>query len=106
MSAGLKTVVLAGLIVVSADGFVLPEMKLADVEAIRLRLAQGLGAKVEPSSLLPATAATRAPAASSAPAATKVSRSNAEAGLTIVSEVPSAVAEVPPAVLADPPEVL
>jgi len=100
MAAGLKTVVLAGLIVVSADGFVLPEVKLADVEAIRLRLAQGIGAKVEPSSVLPAIAATRAPAA------TKVSRSNTEAGLTIVSEVPKALAEGPTAALADPPEVL
>lgn len=100
MAAGLKTTVLAGLIVVGADGFVLPDVKLADVEALRLRLAQGLGASVEPSGVLRATAAIRAPAA------TKVSRSNTDTGLTIVTEVPRALSEVPTAALADPPEVL
>ena len=38
MAAGLRTIVLAGLVVGGIDGFVLPDSKLADVLSIRDRL--------------------------------------------------------------------
>jgi hypothetical protein len=48
MAAGLRTIVLAGLVVGGINGFVLPDLKLADVLSIRDRLAGALGPNAEP----------------------------------------------------------
>jgi hypothetical protein len=48
MAAGLRTIVLAGLVVGGIDGFVLPDLKLADVLSVRDRLAGALGPNAEP----------------------------------------------------------
>lgn len=88
MAAGLRTIVLAGVIVLGADGFVLPDVKLADVEAIRVRLAQGLGANPEPSGAVRATTPTTTPA--------KGGRSSIDTGLAIVSEAPRPAPPEPP----------
>jgi hypothetical protein len=88
MGAGLRTIVLAGVIVVGGDGFVLPDVKLADVEAIRVRLAQSLGANPEPFGAVHATTPATNPA--------KGGRSNADTGLTIISEAPRAASPDPP----------
>ena len=48
MAAGLRTIVLAGLVVGGINGFVLPDLKLADVLSIRDRLAGALGPTPSP----------------------------------------------------------
>jgi hypothetical protein len=71
MAAGLRTIVLAGLVVGGIDGFVLPDLKLADVLSVRDRLAGALGPNAEP--LFDAIQAT---------AIAKRDPSNADTGLT------------------------
>src|SRR6476659_1772063 len=48
MAAGLRTIVLAGLLVGGIDGIVLPDLKLTDVLSIRDRLVEVLGPNAEP----------------------------------------------------------
>jgi hypothetical protein len=47
MAAGLRTIVLAGLVVGGINGFVLPDLKLADVLSVRDRVAGALGPNAE-----------------------------------------------------------
>src|ERR1700730_7085900 len=79
MAAGLRTIVLAGLVVGGIDGFVLPDLKLADVLSVRDRLAGALGPNAEP--LFDAIQAT---------AIAKRDPSNANTGLTRTLTEPEA----------------
>ena len=79
MAAGLRTIVLAGLVVGGIDGFVLPDLKLADVLSVRDRLAGALGPNAEP--LFDAIQAT---------AIAKRDPSNADTGLTRTLTEPEA----------------
>jgi hypothetical protein len=78
MAAGLRTIILAGLLVGGIDGFSMPDVNLAEVEAVRVRLAGLLGVNVEAASALNAIAMS------------KGSSSSADAGLTSVSLARSA----------------
>ena len=91
MAAGLRTIVLAGLVVGGINGFVFPDLKLADVLSIRDRLAGALGPNAEP--LFDAIQAT---------AIAKRDPSNADTGLTRTLTEPEARRTAS----SDPPEVL
>ena len=91
MAAGLRTIVLAGLVVGGIDGFVLPDLKLADVLSVRDRLAGALGPNAEP--LFDAIQAT---------AIAKRDPSKADTGLTRTLTEPEARRTAS----SDPPEVL
>ena len=92
MAAGLRTIVLAGLVVGGLDGFVLPDLKLTDVLSIRDRLVGALAPNAEP--LFDAIHAT---------AIAKREPSNADTGLTETrndSEARKTRSSDPPEVLA------
>jgi hypothetical protein len=88
MAAGLRTIILAGLLVGGIDGFVLPDVKLADVEPVRQRLARAFGINAEPLGAVYATATTKA------------GPPNADTGLPGVSEARKTALPDSPAVLA------
>ena len=58
MAAGLRTIILAGLVIGGAGGVVLPDLKLNDAAPIQDRGVQALSVNAEPFSVLEPTAAT------------------------------------------------
>jgi hypothetical protein len=113
MAAGLRTIILAGLLVGGIDGFALPDVNLADVEAVRLRLAGLLGVNVEAAAALNAIATTKGGSSSADAGLTSVSLSrSANTGPAGIAETRTAVtagtsvAEARKAPLPEPQEVL
>ncbi len=113
MAAGLRTIILAGLLVGGIDGFALPDVNLADVESVRVRLAGLLGVNVEAARALNAIAITPRGSSNTDAELTRISLArNANTGATGVTETRHAdpartnVPEAPKAPLPEPREVL
>jgi hypothetical protein len=113
MAAGLRTIILAGLLVGGIDGFALPDVNLADVESVRVRLAGLLGVNVEAARALSAIAITPRGSSNADARLTRISLArNANTGATGVTETRHAdtgrtsVSEAPKAPLPEPREVL
>lgn len=113
MAAGLRTIILAGLLVGGIDGFALPDVNLAEVEAVRLRLAGLLGVNVEAAAALNAIATTKGGSSNPDAGPTSVSLSrSANTGPAGVTETHTAdarrtsVSEARQAPLPEPQEVL